>query len=110
MEPWGSIIVGGLGLTGVITSSALLFLRGRGDSKQKLNEYIDQRVEAQLKGALTELDSAKTKLGAAARVLLAISRQTPTGFYPRLNPEDVAILEDTLPPQWVGDPGSVSPD
>lgn len=91
-----AIIAGGA----TIVSSLLVFRTGGRDSKQKLNEYIDGRVEQKLKEADLQIDEMRNKLFAAGRVFQAIALQSAPDFHPNINPADIQILEDTIPAVW----------
>lgn len=105
-------VVGGAGVV-------LTFLATRGktktDAKTALDARIDARVKEQLDGAWTEIDRLKTavaeltekdrlKSSAFARILRAIAKQWPTDHGPDLDPSDIALLEDTIPPTWLRKP------
>lgn len=105
-------VVGGMGVV-------LTFLATRGktktDAKTALDARIDERVSEQLEGAWTEITSLKTdvatltekdrlKSSAFARILRAIARQWPTDHGPDLDPSDIALIEDTIPPTWLRRP------
>lgn len=102
-------VVGGVGVV-------LTFLATRGktktDAKTALDARIDERVSEQLEGAWTEITSLKTdvatltekdrlKSSAFARILRAIAKQWPTDHGPDLDPSDIALIEDTIPPTWL---------
>lgn len=105
-------VVGGMGVV-------LTFLATRGktktDAKTALDARIDERVSEQLEGAWTEITRLKTdvatltekdrlKSSAFARILRAIARQWPTDHGPDLDPSDIALIEDTIPPTWLRRP------
>lgn len=46
------------------------------------------------------LHQSQSKLSAMSRVLLAVARQAPPGFKPRLARVDVILLENDLPFEW----------
>lgn len=102
--------IGGLG------AAAITYLATRGktktDAKTALDARIDARVKEQLEGAWTEIGTLKSavaellekdrlKSSAFARILRAIARQWPTDIGPDLDPSDIALIEDTIPPHWV---------
>lgn len=78
-----------------------------------LNRYIDARVERAVAAAVKPLNDRIEKLerreetmkAAVARIFRSIARAWPPGFpRPRLDPADIAILEETIPHEWL--PGS----
>lgn len=102
-------VVGGAGVV-------LTFLATRGktktDAKTALDARIDERVSDQLEGAWTEIRQLKKdvetltekdrlKSGAFARILRSIARQWPTDHGPDLDPADIALIEETIPPTWL---------
>ena len=79
----------------------------------ELNKYIDTRVEARVKAEvdplrqeLTELrDDEQKRTRAMTRILRAIANQWPKGYPgPRLDPADIAEIEETIPAQWLRPP------
>lgn len=105
-----------IGAGGTILASVLTFFVTRGktrtDAKSALDARIDARVKEQLDGAWTEIDRLKSavaeltekdrlKSSAFARILRAIARQWPSEQGPDLDPSDIALIEDTIPPHWV---------
>ncbi|OIU88675.1 hypothetical protein [Microbacterium sp. AR7-10] len=101
---------------GVLGAAATTFLATRGktktDAKTALDARIDARVAEQLEGAWAEIGTLKSavaeltekdrlKSSAFARILRAIARQWPTDTGPDLDPSDIALIEDTIPPHWV---------
>lgn len=114
MEPQQIITI--LTVTSGVLAALLTFLATRGktktDAKTALDARIDERVAKQLDGAWGEIDRLKTavaellekdrlKSSAFARILRAIARQWPTEHGPDLDPSDIALIEDTIPPHWV---------
>lgn len=104
-----SVLIGGMGVV-------LTFLATRGktrtDAKTALDARIDARVREQLDGAWSKIDALekavkdledrdKAKSGAFARILRAIERQWPTEHGPDLDPSDIALIEETIPPHWL---------
>lgn len=102
-----------------ILGAVLTYLATRGktktDAKTALDARIDERVSEQLEGAWTEIGQLKTsvseltekdrlKSSAFARILRAIARQWPTEHGPDLDPSDIALIEDTIPPTWLRKP------
>lgn len=113
-EAWTALLGGG-GVFGLI-SGLLVYLATRGktraDAKTALDARIDARVKEQLEGAwkkisqleedvreLTEKDRLKS--GAFARILRAIARQWPDEHGPDIDPTDIALVEEVIPPTWV---------
>lgn len=101
---------------GVLGAAGITFLATRGktrtDAKTALDARIDARVAEQLDGAWAEIGTLKSavaeltekdrlKSSAFARILRAIARQWPTEQGPDLDPSDIALIEDTIPPHWV---------
>lgn len=112
-------IIAVIGAVALVLGGMLTFLATRGktkaDAKTALDERIDKRVSEQLEGAWTEITSLKTdvatltekdrlKSSAFARILRAIARQWPTDHGPDLDPSDIALIEDTIPPTWLRRP------
>ncbi|MDJ1113248.1 hypothetical protein [Microbacterium dauci] len=111
-----------IGLVGIIlvfagTVLTVIATRGktRADAKTALDARIDARVAKQLEGAWTEIETLKTtvreltekdrlKSSAFARILRAIARQWPSDHGPDLDPSDIALIEDTIPPTWLRRP------
>lgn len=102
-------VVGGMGVV-------LTFLATRGrtktDAKTALDARIDERVSEQLESAWAEITSLKSdvatltekdrlKSSAFARILRAIERQWPGDHSPDLDPSDIELIEDTIPPMWL---------
>lgn len=112
-------IIAMIGAAALAFGAVLTFLATRGktktDAKTALDARIDERVSEQLEGAWTEITSLKTdvatltekdrlKSSAFARILRAIARQWPTDHGPDLDPSDIALIEDTIPPTWLRRP------
>ena len=56
-----------------------------------------------IENQLTEVRREDTrKMQAVARILRALFDQWPGGDTPNLDPADIAEIEDTIPPAWVG--------
>lgn len=109
---WVSIALGVLAVVGPVT--VLIGTKGKTktDAKTALDERIDARVNLQLEGAWKQIDSLKSsvseleekdrmKSSAFARILRAIAKQWPTDHGPDLDPSDIALIEDTIPPTWL---------
>jgi len=97
-------------------------IKSRGDNrlaeqnaKTTLDRQIDERIEKQLKDAWTRIDSLETEFkelqttqsrrdGAMTRILKALAAQWPDPHGPKLDPADIAIIEETVPAQWIRRP------
>ncbi|NYF29011.1 MULTISPECIES: hypothetical protein [Microbacterium] len=114
MDPQTIITIIGAGVGGMGVVLTFLATRGKTktDAKTALDARIDKRVSEQLEGAWTEITALKTdvatltekdrlKSSAFARILRAIARQWPTDHGPDLDPSDIALIEDTIPPTWL---------
>lgn len=114
MEP--QILIAIIGTAALALGSFLTYLATRGktktDAKTALDARIDARVAEQLEGAWSEITDLKRSVGeltekdrlkssAFARILRAIARQWPTDHGPDLDPSDIALIEDTIPPTWL---------
>ncbi|KKX97750.1 hypothetical protein [Microbacterium sp. Ag1] len=112
-------IIAIIGAAALVFGGILTFLATRGktktDAKTALDARIDARVSEQLEGAWTEITALKAdvatltekdrlKSSAFARILRAIARQWPTDHGPDLDPSDIALIEDTIPPTWLRRP------
>lgn len=120
-------IIGGIFLT---ISGLVAWVSTRGktktDAKTALDARIDARVEKQLSEAWEQIDSQKKRIdeletttkiqetqitalkehdtrraGAFGRILRAIAAQWPTPDGPNLDPVDIQMVEDTIPPAWI---------
>lgn len=114
MEPQHIITLVGIILVFLGTVITVLATRGktRTDAKTALDARIDARVSEQLEGAWGEITTLKAdvamltekdrlKSSAFARILRAIARQWPADHGPDLDPSDIALIEDTIPPMWL---------
>lgn len=114
MDPQTIITIIGAVVGGVGVILTFLATRGktRTDAKTALDQRIDARVKEQLDGAWASIDMLKTdvatltekdrlKSSAFARILRAIARQWPTDHGPDLDPSDIALIEETIPPHWL---------
>lgn len=114
MEPQHIITLVGIILVFLGTIITVLATRGktRTDAKTALDARIDARVKEQLEGAWSEITTLKTdvatltekdrlKSSAFARILRALERQWPAEHSPDLDPSDIALIEDTIPPMWL---------
>jgi len=109
-------VIAVIGAAALALGAVLTFFATRGktktDAKTALDARIDARVSEQLEGAWTEITTLKAdvatltekdrlKSSAFARILRAIARQWPTDHGPDLDPSDIALIEDTIPPTWL---------
>lgn len=114
MDP--QTVIAMIGAAALVLGAVLTFFATRGktktDAKTALDARIDQRVSEQLERAWTEITTLKTdvatltekdrlKSSAFARILRAIARQWPSDHGPDLDPSDIALIEDTIPPTWL---------
>ena len=114
VEPQAVITLGVafIGLLGI----GITYLGTRGktktDAKTALDARIDARLSEQMTSAWNEIDelkkkykeieeSEKTRSAAIARILRAIARQWPDEFGPDIDTNDIAIVEELMPPAWV---------
>lgn len=106
-DAWTAILGGG-GFFGLL-AALLVFLATRGktrtDAKSALDARIDARVQSELSRVYTRLDeveeAAVKRTSAFARILRAIARQWPNEHGPDLDPSDISLIEDTIPPTWL---------
>lgn len=106
-EGWLSLLGGG-GLFGLI-AALLVFLATRGktrtDAKSALDARIDARVQSELSRVYSRLDeveeAAVKRTSAFARILRSIAHQWPNEHGPDLDPADISLIEDTIPPTWL---------
>jgi hypothetical protein len=96
----GGVVIAIIAAGASVIGAVLAFRTSGRDSKQKLNEYIDGRVEQKLKEADLQIDEMRNKLFAAGRVFQAIALQSAPDFHPNITPTDIQILEDTIPAVW----------
>lgn len=114
LEPQTVIAVAGAVVAALSALLTYWATRGktRTDAKTALDARIDARVNAQLDGAWKDIDRLKSavseltekdrmKSAAFARILRAIANQWPTAHGPDLDPSDIALIEDTIPPTWL---------
>src|SRR5690606_418238 len=81
----------------------------KADAKAALDARIDARVKGELERVYKRLDevekAAVQRASAFARILRQIARQwTGDPHGPNLDPSDIALVEDTIPPQWLRKP------
>lgn len=97
---------------GTVITVAATKGKTKADAKTALDARIDARVNLQLEGAWKQIDGLKSsvneleekdrmKSSAFARILRAIAKQWPTDHGPDLDPSDIALIEDTIPPTWL---------
>lgn len=121
----GETFLGLVGALVAVAGSVFVFLKGRGENRNKtaeiklaLDKQIDERISRELnksyvrvdeleevKGTLeTKLEGVESEMrrqmGATRRVFRDVARQWTAPAPPLLHPEDIAILEDTLPAAW----------
>lgn len=112
-----TIAVAIIGLLGIVVTFFGTRGKTKTDAKTALDARIDQRVAEQLEGAWSEIGALKKsvseltekdrlKSSAFARILRAIARQWPSEHGPDLDPSDIALIEDTIPPTWLRRPKS----
>lgn len=73
----------------------------------ELQEYVDARVDKALAPVLAELEETRAmeraRTRAMGRILRAIAYQWPADIPgPKLDPADIAAVEDAIPPSWLG--------
>ncbi|RKE60474.1 hypothetical protein [Microbacterium sp. AG238] len=99
-------IIGGVFL---VAAALVTYLGTRGktnaDAKAVLDARIDARVQSELSRVYTRLDeveeAAVQRTSAFARILRSIARQWPNERGPDLDPSDISLIEDTIPPTWL---------
>lgn len=96
----GGVVIAIIAAGASVIGAVLAFRTNGRDSKQKLNQYIDERVETKLREADLQIDEMRNKLFAAGRVFQAIALQAAPDFHPNISPADIKILEDTIPAVW----------
>lgn len=117
-----SIIITLIGAAVSIASVIALIYKSRGENKNSalnaktaLDQRIDERVARQLETAWEEIDQLKKsfqaletkenqRTGAITRILRAIAIQWKGVDGPDLDPRDIEILEETIPPAWIRRP------
>lgn len=124
------ILAAALGAFGVVLAAALAFLgawlKVRGDrslaqaeaeaqrqvTKAQIDAQIDARVRGELQDAWKRIDALEAEQkaqkeeqsrvrAAFARILRAIAAQWPGPGAPNLDPADIDLLGDTMPPHWI---------
>lgn len=125
-----TIIVTLLSALGVVTAAALTalaaLLKVRADkqvaeanvtaqaavTKAQIDQQIDTRLArdnaelaAKVENLEAKVDSIERLLavtkGAFTRILRALAIQWPGAVVPNLDPADIALIEDTIPPHWI---------
>lgn len=65
------------------------------------NEELNAKVEA-LEKKVEHLERREgLRMGAVARIFRAIANQWPGDHGPDLDPADIALIEDAVPPRWI---------
>lgn len=123
MDSWGTVI-GVIGALSTVASVLVLYLKSRGEnkaaasnSKNALDARIDARVSQQLESAWTRIDTMEKlvhdletregrRTNAITRILRDIAKQWPHADGPKLNPLDIAEIEETIPSAWIKKPPS----
>ena len=118
LDEWG-VVIGLLGAISALATVVVLFLKSRGEnraavsnSKNALDERIDARVSAQLESAWTRIDAMEglvrdletresRRTNSITRILRDIAKQWPHLDGPKLNPIDIAEIEETIPSAWI---------
>jgi len=119
MSEWGAFLIALIGVLATLGSGVGLYLKSRGENKNAstnaktaLDARIDLRVTKQLETAWTRIDelaedlvslkSQETRRSAAmTSILRAIAKQWPGPDGPNLDPDDIAMIEETVPYQWI---------
>lgn len=114
MEPQAVITLGVavIGFLGIVVT--FLGTRGktRTDAKTALDARIDARVAEQMTSAWAEIDglklqykaleeSEKKRSAAIVRILRTIAKQWPDEFGPDIDTDDIAVVEELIPPTWI---------
>jgi hypothetical protein len=118
VDDWG-VVIGLLGALSALATVIVLFLKSRGEnktaasnSKNALDARIDARVSSQLESAWTRIDAMEglvhdlekresRRTNAITRILRDIAKQWPDTDGPKLNPIDIAEIEETIPSAWI---------
>lgn len=107
MEIPVAVLVGLIAALGTGLGTWASLRRTRSSLKQQIDVQIDKRVTEELTRAYHEIDELKkqaeksqTRDRAIGNVLQALAAQWPPGTRPVLNPRDLAVLDDIVPPQW----------
>lgn len=121
----GQLFLGLVGAVVAIAGSVFVFIKGRGENRNKtaeiklaLDKQIDERISRELNKSYVKVDELELvkvelsgelssvkgefqrQMGATRRVFRDVARQWTGAQPPLLHPEDVAILEETLPAAW----------
>jgi hypothetical protein len=99
--PWLPAIVAVIGGSAAVWAAVV----NRGGTRQARREPTWKELLERV-GALEEKveDMRRTdrrKMGAFARILIAIRDQWPTPTGPDLDPADIAEVEEAIPPAWI---------
>lgn len=126
----GGTIASLTGSVVMVVAAILTFIATRGktqtDAKTELDKRIDARVKLELEDRWKEIDTLKATVeeqgetikrqeaeidalkedaqrrsGAWGRILRAVAAQWPTPEGPNLDPLDIQVVEDTIPPAWI---------
>lgn len=114
-DDWVPILVVTItAITGIVAAgltflAAWLKLRADGRSlAQQLDAQIDDRIARELQSAWSRIDALEqeqkthtAQMSAVARILRAIARQWPDEHGPDLDPNDITLIEDTIPASWM---------
>lgn len=68
---------------------------------------FDDESQREIVGLTEQLSDVRRRNAAAGRVIRALSRQWPENHVPRLDPDDILELEDTIPAHWKVKPSGV---
>lgn len=101
LVPWIPTIVGAIAAVATIIAATI----NRGGAARSRREptwsELLERV-TDLEEKVQELErSERRKMGAVLRILRSIASQWPTSTGPDLDPRDIELIEETIPPQWI---------
>ena len=114
-----AIIVAAIAALASVAAIIAPIIKSRGENKSaernaktSLDQMIDARVEKQLSSAWDRIDTLEEDVrslqanqvrrdGAFSRILKALAAQWPDPHGPKLDPADIAIIEETIPAQWI---------
>lgn len=106
--PWASLFIALI--AGAVAITSAIIHRGEARSGRReptwqnlVNRVTDlETAKHALEQKIEEMEGReRRKMGAVLRVLRAIAEQWPTPTGPDLDREDIALIEETLPPQWI---------
>lgn len=99
--PWLPALVGIIG--GAFGLWSAYVNRGgqrRGRREPTWGELLKRVTD--LEGRVEDMEKTeRRKMGAVLRILRAIATQWPTPSGPDLDPRDIELIEETIPPQWI---------